>query len=117
MEVNCKIIISQSLLNEYVDTFINSTFKVLPVAEGRDIITKKVVYNKETAYEHFQNYLTTLINEVSGSYELFENNVYYLKFLNSLKGMKDIQINEHKKLKSLVFHCIDICKKLKGDGD
>ncbi len=109
--------ISEELLDKYYDNLIGDFYKILPIFEGRDIKNKEVVYTKEEAYLQFQKYISNFIVEICGGYYLFNDSMYFLKLLNILEGMYVISQEDHCKLKSLVFNCISICKKLKTKGE
>ena len=107
-----KMKISNELLIQYYKSLINNYFKILPLFEGRDLQTKQIIYTQEQAYEMFQKYIQNFIIEVCGSNELFIVNVNSIKLLSLLRGMQEIQIGEHKKTKSVVMSCIDLCNKV-----
>ena len=107
--------ISEETLNKYFDNLIGDFYKILPIYEGRDMKTKQVIYSKEEAHEQFVKYVKNFIVEICGGYYLFDDNMYFLKLLNILEGMCELSQDEHCKLKSLVFNCISVCKKIKGE--
>ena len=113
MEYNkYKIPISNKLLINYYNNLIKDFFKILPIFEGRDARTKLVIYSPEESYIQYNKYISNFILEIKGAYILFNDNPYFLKLLNILEGMLNSKIIEHAEIKSLVFHCIDIIKKL-----
>jgi hypothetical protein len=75
--------------------------------------TKTIVYSEEEAYKQFQKYIENFTVELCGGFYLFNNDIQFLKLLNILEGLYKVNINEHEKVKKLVFHCISICKKNK----
>lgn len=109
-----KIEMSKELLLDYYDSLINDCFKLLPLYEGIDFSTKRVIYSPVEAHKQYKKYLSSFITEVFGSYYMFEN-IYLLKLTNNLEGMLNIEISEHDKIKQLVFKCISIINKLKEE--
>jgi len=106
--------ISQKKMDDYNEELIGNCFKLLGIYEGRDPRTKEIIYPTEIAYEHYSKYLENLCIELWGAYLIFHESEHFLKLANTLEGMQKIKIDEHAKLKSLVFNCISLCKKLKG---
>jgi hypothetical protein len=109
-----KIEVSKELLFDYYSSLVNECFKLLPVFEGRDLKTNKIIHSKEVAYLQYKKYLVSFLNEIYGSYYMLDS-IYLLRLLANLEGMLGIQLNEHDKLKSLVFKCIGIVNKLKEE--
>ena len=107
-----KIEVSKELLIDYYNSLIGDCYKILPLYEGLDILTKKVIYSREEAYQQYKKYLVGFLNEIYGSYYMLDS-IYLLKLFANLEGMLTIGLDEHDKLKSLVFKCIGIVNKLK----
>ena len=101
------------LFIKYYEGLINSTYKLLPIYEGRKYKTSSVVFSKEDAFKNYQIYLSNLLIEIHGNSQLFLCSENSIKLRNIFKGMiMDIQIDEHKKVKRLTMECINICKKI-----
>lgn len=116
IEGKYKLSFSKELLIDYYDNLLNDCFKLLPIYEGRDFKTKKIIYTPEEAHKNYIAYLSSFLNEICGGYYMF-NNIYFLKLMTNLSGMMSIKINEHRKLKPLVFKCINLINKLKEEID
>ena len=104
--------ISDDSLIKYYHGLIKDFFKILPIFEGRDVKTKSVIYSQEESYNQYKKYIHNFTIEICGAYHIFHEELYFLKLLNILEGMSNSKINDHAHLKSLVFHCIDITKKM-----
>lgn len=109
-----KIELSKELLVNYYDSLIGDCYKLLPLYEGLDIKSKQIVYSRDEAYQQYKKYLISFLNEIYGSYYMLDS-IYLLKLLANLEGMLTIELNEHDKLKSLVFKCINLISKLKKE--
>jgi len=105
---------------KYYHNLIKDFFKILPIYEGRDVRTKLIVYTAEESYNQYKKYIYNFTVEICGAYNNFHEDLCFLKLSNILEGMSNLNIDNHANLRSLVFHCIDICKKmidtLEGDG-
>jgi len=108
--VNEYLVIPETTLNEYYDSLIGRFFKILPIFEGRDIFTKKKIYSDDVAMENYKKYIEGFIIEIYGTTKMIDNKLL-IRLLSILNGMYDL--SEHEKIKTSVFACIDICKKLK----
>ncbi len=108
-----KVEFSESLMLKYCDILVADFFRILGVFEGREPSTKKIIYSKEQAYEHYHKYINSMFYEMSGASGNFHNNANFIKLLNILVGMKAITADEHHKLRPLVFNCISIIKKMR----
>lgn len=98
-----KIELSDVELNSYLDKLINRTFAILGVYEDCSLID---------AYENYYTYVERLALELKGcSFSLDKND--FLSLYNVLIGMANSDIMAHKKVKSLVFYCISVIKKMK----
>lgn len=106
--------ISGDSMLRYCDGMVSDCYKLLGIFEGKDPITKKVIYDKYDAYGHYMRYLDNFCVEIWGAYEVFSSNEHFMKLAITLEGMKKIGIDEHHKLRPLVFNCISLCKKVKG---
>lgn len=103
----------KELLIKYYQGLINSTFKLLPLYEGRKYKTSSIVYSKQEAYKNYQTYLSNLIVEVYGNSQLFFCSDSSIKLISILKGMiQEISIDEQQKVKRLTMECISLCKKI-----
>jgi hypothetical protein len=94
--------LSKSLLCRYYDDLIGNFYKILPIFE-------------QSTHEQYKKYVGNFIHEICGGYYLFDENTYFLKLLTNLESMLSIKETEHDDLKSLVFGCINILNKLKGE--
>ena len=112
MEILVKeyVLIPELTLFEYYDSLISRFFKILPIFEGRDVFTKNKIYSDDVAIENYRKYIENFIIEIYGTTKMIDNNLL-IRLLSILNGM--LELNEHKTVKTCVFNCIDICKKLK----
>jgi hypothetical protein len=110
--LNEYVVIPKETLIEYYDGLINRFFKILPIFEGRDLYNKQKIYSEEVALKNYKIYITNFIIEFSGFANLIEDDLV-LRLVNILIGIENITWKDHDKLKSAVFNCIDISKKLK----
>jgi hypothetical protein len=108
--------IPNELYKTYCKKLIGDFYKLLPISEGKDK-TGKIIYSEDEAYKMFQDYLKSFVYELCGAFYIFDDSEYFLTVLNIAEGMKKIQKDQHKELKSLVMKCISICKKLSERGD
>lgn len=100
------ITISEKEMDEYYDRVINELFKILGIYESCE---------KDKDFYRYVAYLEKLIPQLSGSYEIFGTTVF-ITLVSTLNGMLDYESLTHKKIKSLVFHCIDLVSKTKVVG-
>jgi hypothetical protein len=112
MDNKYSLTFSPKTLSAYYKKLIDSYYILLPLYEGLDHKTKQVIYKSEKAHEMYLDYLGNFIHEICGGYMLFNESEHFLTLLTSLESMTTFGLNEKKKLKSLVFKCIDILKKL-----
>lgn len=94
--------ISTNLLLNYYDSLISNFYKILPISE-------------ESTNDQYKKYISNFIMEVCGGYYLFDESAYFLKLLNNLEYLLQIDNIEHKQIKSSVFNCINIIKKVKEE--
>lgn len=106
--------IKRQCFEDYIKLLMNLVFKTLPVYEGRDAKTKQIIYTPEQAYSHFQMHLEELIIEVTGDYYIYNDDPKFLQLLSILDGLRDVQINQHQIVRSIVFKCMNICEELKN---
>jgi hypothetical protein len=103
----------KDLLIRYYEGLINSTYKLLPLYEGRKYKTSGIYFSKEEAYKNYQIYLSNLLVEIHGNSKLFFCSNNSMRLISVLKGMiQEIQIDEHQKVKRLTMECINLCKKI-----
>ena len=95
------------LYNSYLDGIVGKIFKLLPIYENCELSLDKDFYP-------FLSHLDKLTIQLKGSDILFENSIF-IELTSTLYGMKEIENTNKKKMKSLVFHCIDIVGKLKKE--
>lgn len=95
--------ISDEILNKYFDALINKIFAILGVYEDCDKIKD---------FSNYDIYLDRVLTELSGGYYVigFDN---FISLSNILTGIKYSDKINHRKVKSLVFHCISMIKKMK----
>ena len=99
--------------DEYFRYLTNSLYKALTVFEGRDYKTRIVIYNKEDAHENFMLYVQNFAYEVSGSSKLFETREF-ITLLAYVEEMLSVTIEEHQKIRKLVFSSINIIEDIKA---
>lgn len=100
--------VSGKTLNKYLDTLINKVFAILGVYEDCEEINDFYTYD---------TYLDRVITELTGGYYVIGFN-NFVSLVNILTGIKYSEELSHKRVKSLVFHCISIIKKMKvEDGE
>lgn len=95
---------SNEILEDYLDKLINKIFAVLAIFEDCE---------KNNDFENFEVYLDRVIIEVSGGFYIIGSSDF-ISLLNILSGIKNDKYINHKKIKSLVFHCISLVKKMKN---
>lgn len=107
-----EIIIEDSQINKYIDGLIGKVFAILGVYED---------CTELNCYDIFDSYIYRVICELRGFYRL-TNATSFLSLSSILEdlhqsvledSLKDITERKvtHKRVKSLVFHCISIIKK------
>lgn len=98
-----KVELNKEDLNKYLDRLVNKIFAILGIYEDCD---------EKKTYDDFFIYLDRLCLEIKGcQYSLEIEN--FLSLYNVLLGISHSEIIEHKKIKSLVFYCISVVKKMK----
>lgn len=98
-----KVKILDSDINKYLDNLVNRIFAVLGIYEECVLDDK---------FDNYISYLDRVIVEISGVANTFKMNDF-IGIVNILVGLQDLNILNHKKVKSLTFHCIDVVKKNK----
>ena len=92
-----------SMYEAFIEDIIGKTFKILPIWE--DCAAEK------EDFESFNSYLDKLITMLIGSnYIQKEEKIYSV--LVMLKGLQQREDLTQRKVKSIVFHCIDLLKKV-----
>jgi len=110
---NTHLSANNELLIQYYKGLIGNLFKILPVYEGRDLVTKKIIFTQENAFNNFQKYTSSLFVEICGNYDLFFYSDNSVKMISLLRGiLKEVDIDEHNKLKPIVMQCINLCNKV-----
>lgn len=95
---------------EFCLFLVNDIYKILPIYEGEDL-NKNVYSNPESAYVNYLNQLISLEAEIDGAYETYHDEKIF-KILCIVRGMKNIKVGEHAKVKTCVFDLIKICKSV-----
>ena len=108
-----KIYIPEEVIIKYFNKLIGKYYQLLPVFEGRSFYSKEIVYTPEEAYKQFKDNLNNLSYELHGLHFMFTNNELFISLLSLFNTIQSIQIDEHDKLRNIVFSCINICNKLK----
>jgi hypothetical protein len=104
--------INKELIIQYYKLLVGNCFKILPIYEGKDVYSKEVVYLPESAFSNYQKYVANLIVELCGS-DIFFTSVNSVRIVSILRGvLKEVNVNEHQKLKPLVMECIKLCNKI-----
>jgi hypothetical protein len=94
-----------SIYNSYIRQCINKIFKILPIYENCE---------EQNDFKHFISYLDKLIIMFTGSEILF-NQRDFIDLISILKGLQEADNLNKNKIKSIVFHCINILDRLKVD--
>lgn len=101
--LNYEITLTQSEYNQYLERLINRVFAILGVYE--DCCEKN-------CFDDYFTYLNRLCMELKGcTFSLKKE--YVLSLYNLLVGMSCSEAIEHKQVKSTVFHCISVIKKMR----
>lgn len=95
---------------DFCESLIGNIYKILPIYEGEDI-NKAVCATPEVAYSNYLNQLVTLEAEVEGAYEYYQDDKIF-RMLFIIKGMKNLKVGEHAKVRTCVFDLIKICKSV-----
>ena len=102
----------KELLIKYYKGLINSCFKIIPLYNGEEYKSRKIIYSYEEAFNNYQIYISNLIVEMYGN-SIFFTSDNSVKLLSIIIGMiQQIQQNEHQKVKRLTMECINLCKKI-----
>ena len=96
-----------STYNSYIRQSINKVFKILPIYEDCE---------EQQSFKHYISYLDKLIIMFMGS-ELLFNQRDFIELVSILKGLQEPEDLTKDKIKSLVFHCINILERLKVSVD
>lgn len=98
---NIKNIFTEEDINFYLNFSINKIFAILGIYEDCE---------NSNNLEGYYIYLNRIITEFTGFNKLFQTN-FYISILSILLGMLEDKEPNHKKVKSLTFHCISLIKK------
>lgn len=102
MEYNINdITITKEDFVKYINTSINKLFALLGIYEDCE---------SNNNFDNYTIYLNRILTEFNGIYYLC-GSVPFMSIVGILKGMSEFKELDHKKVKSLVFHCISILKK------
>ena len=102
-----KISVPVKLYNNFINELINQIFKTLPIYED---CTKSKDKDMTPYIVHLDNVVTQII----GANFFFCDNAYF-SVATILKGLQEINLPSQRKVKSIVFCCIDKLSKLKKD--
>ena len=97
-----------NIYNEYIDNTIDRIFKILPIYENCLLMEK-------SDFSTYLSYLDKLILQINGSKILLSDSAF-ITLSATLIGLINEEKTTQKKVKSTVFHCIDIISKLKKKG-
>lgn len=103
------------MLEKYCEKLIGKIYILLPTFEGREHVSKQIVYSQEDAYANFLKNLNKLKIEINGCVNNYPDIVEFIEMYNIIEGLKSIKIEEHDLLKQHVFNLIDICEKIKSN--
>lgn len=98
-----KMKISDNDTNIYLDKLIDKIFAILGIYE--DCVDKG-------SFDDYFVYLDRLCVELKGCSYTFDVDKF-ISLYNILIGLMHSQSIEHKQVKSIVFHCISVVKKMK----
>lgn len=107
--------IKKRCFENYIDRLIGRIFRLLPTFEGRESKSHEIIYTSEEAYKHFQTNLEEVIVEVVGNYYIYNNNSKVLELMAYLDGLRDIKLDEHEILRTIIFKCTNLCVSLKEE--
>jgi len=93
---------SKAEVEEYQKNVVNKIFAVLGIYED---------CQSKSDFESYYAYLGRLCTELNGLYQMFGSKVF-LSVASVLCGMKEDDAPTHSTVKSLVFHCISVVKKV-----
>ena len=83
-------------IQHYSEKLVNRVFKILPLIEE----------NPENA----KKYISSLVVELHGAVNLFEENDYLTRILCSIEGIKEV--TDYNIVRRKVFECIDLINKI-----
>lgn len=86
----------------YKEKIINKTFKILGIYEDCEM---------ENDLDNFYTYIDRLCLEYLGIYKNTKNDSFFSLY-NILSGLHEDKKINHKKVKSVVFHCINVIKSV-----
>jgi hypothetical protein len=107
------IYVNNKITNDYFKYLINSFYKSLTIFEGKDYKTKEIMQNSETSYTNYKLFIENFSYEIAGGYKLFGIKEF-ITLLVLIESMNEIKPDEHRKLRKLVFSCIDAIEKIQG---
>lgn len=93
--------ITEQDIDFYINSSINKLFAILGIYEDCE---------KNNNFDGYYTYLSRILTEFSGFDKIFEMN-FYISIISILMGMEEDKEPNHKKVKSMVFHCISLVKK------
>lgn len=93
--------ITEEEIDCYINNSINKIFAILGIYEDCE---------KNNNYEGYYTYLYRTVTEFSGFESIFKMN-FFISLISVLAGMIEDKEPNHKKVKSLTFHCISLVKK------
>ena len=99
---------------EYFKKLLDRIFRLLPLYEGKDQTTKNIICSPGDAYSNFSNNLITVDTEIDGLMRDNIEDIEIQELSNLIKGMYEISIGEHNKVRVIVFAAIRLCKRIGG---
>lgn len=92
-------------INEYFKYSVNRIYAILGM------------YEDENDFKNLHCYLRRLIIEFKGIIDLYDGKEF-ISLINILNGIdNNLESLNHSEIKSLVFHCISLLKKIKGENN
>lgn len=104
----------EETLNLFEGNLQGKIYKLLPLFEGLDFTTKKVIIPKEKALSNYISYLSKLKLEIVGTFDSIDDGICNEKskelrrIIMILKGLSDDDIN-HSVVRAGVLACLDLC--------
>lgn len=102
-----KISVPVKLYNNFLNELINQIFKILPIYED-------CIKSKDKSLTPYLVHLDNVVTQILGANYFFYDNTFF-SVATILKGLQEINSPSQKKVKSIVFCCIDKLSKLKRD--
>lgn len=96
-----KATVTEEEIEYYLNNSINKIFAILGIYEDCE---------KNNSFDSYYTYLSRTITELSGFEYIFQKN-FFISIISVLAGMIEDKNPNHKKVKSLTFHCISLIKK------